>query len=191
MNAFMRLFDSFAAPLFGEDSEGRQVYFPSGIWGFGYFLKDAEAAEKMRRRVRMTFLFFFVLIIPIFNKIVPLNSPKDIPLLLGACASAGLFLYILLRWYARGLPRSNTRMTYREASERQVRTLGRGWLIAMTILQVPLIGLGVAVVAIDDPEMKWLGWSLIAMFSACLILFILKLRDYARMTADTKPSQVP
>lgn len=184
MNAVMRLFDSFAAPLFGEDSEGRQVYFPSGAWGSGYVLKSAESFQAMRCRVRMTFLFFFIFIIPVFIKIVPLNSPNDIPLLLGACASVGLVFHILLRWYARGLPRSNTRMTFREASERHVKALGRGWLIAMTILQIPLIILGVTVVAIDDPEMKRLGWVLITMFGACLIIFILKLRDYARITAD-------
>ena len=188
MNAVMRFFDSFAAPLFGEDPEGRQVYFPSGIWGSGYVPKDAEAADKLRHRVRMSFLIFFVFIIPVFPQIIPLNTPSDIPLLLGASVSVGLMFHMLLRWYARGLPRSNTRMTLREANARHIKSLGRGWLIAGIILSLLLIGLGIAVVAIDTPGMKWLGWLLIAMFSACLVGFIVNLRSHARMAADNEMS---
>ncbi len=186
MNAFMRLFDSFAAPLFGTDAEGRPVYFPSGTWGYGYVLKDAKAADKIRRRVRMSFMIFFIFVVPVFIQIIPLNTSSDIPLLLGASVSVGVILNILLRWYARGLPRSNTRMTLREANARHVRSLGRGWLIAMMILMLPLIGLGVAVVAMDEPDMKWLGWILIVMFSGCLVSFIVKLRSHARMASDNE-----
>jgi hypothetical protein len=188
MNAVMRFFDSFAAPLFGEDPEGRQVYFPSGAWGSGYTPKDSEAADKIRRRVRRNFLILFVFVIPVFTQIIPLNSPSDIPLLLGASASIGLIFHMLLRWYARGLPRSNTRMTLREANARHIKSLGRGGLIAGIILSLPLIGLGVAIVAIDEPGMTWLGWFMIAMFSACLAAFIVKLRSHARMAADNEMS---
>ncbi len=188
MNVFMRFFDSFAAPLFGPDAEGRQVYYPSGAWGSGYIPEDAQAADKIRRRVRMSFMIFFIFIVPAFTRIIPLNTPSDIPLLLGASVSMGLMFSFLLRWYARGLPRSNTRMTLREASARHVKSLGRRGLIAMIILSLPLIGLGIAVVAIDDPDMNWLGWVLIAMFSACLVAFIVKLRSHARMAADNELS---
>lgn len=181
MNAFLRLFDSFASPLFSEDAEGRQVYFPSGAWGAGYRPADAEAAHKLRAKVRNSFIVFFVVVLPLAIQFIPLSKPGDLPLLIGASAAIGFLFNMLLRSYARGLPRSDARTTFKEARTRQLKTLGRGWLIVMIILALPLIGLGAAILAIGEPDMAWLGWTLIAMFSACLISVILNLRAHARV----------
>ncbi len=183
MNAFMRFFDSFASPLFSEDAEGRQVYFPSGAWGAGYLPKDAAAADKLRTKVRYSFIVFFVVVLPVVIQFIPLDNPGDVPFLMGVSIGIGLIFNIVLRFYALGLQRSDARITFGEARQRHLKTLGRGWLIAMIILSLPLIGLGAAILAIGEPEAAWLGWTLIAMFGACLVTFIVSLRAHTRAKA--------
>ena len=181
MNAIMRFFESFASPLFSEDAEGRQVYFPSGAWGAGYLAKDAEAARKLRAKVRNSFIVFFVVVLPVVIQFIPLSKPGDLPLLIAVSVAIGMMFNIVLRFYARGMQRSEVKLSFGEARTRHLKTLGRGWLIAMIFLSLPLIGLGAAILVLDNPEMAWLGWTLIVMFGACLISVIVNLRAHARV----------
>jgi hypothetical protein len=181
MRFIVRGFDIFAAPLFKIDSEGRQVFFPWGFWGSGYVIADAEAAARLRRIVRTTWMVFFLVGIPVITLFARAETLTDFLAFVAIGSLSGLGMSLWFRWLARGLPRADLRLSMREAQDAQTRAMGRSGLLVMLALSLMLIVLGAVAIAIGGREGVWLGTILIAMFGACLAVFLWQWRRLQRL----------
>lgn len=182
MGPFTRLFDSFAAPFFKTGPDGEQLFFPTGVWGTGYRIPNAEKAEDMRRSVRRLYMVFFLVVIPLLSGTLDLKAPYGWLLLLAVAGSVGLATRYWLLWQATGLETTQVHLTQTEVSANQARTLGRGWLIAMIVVSIVLIALFVTMLqTAEDDQDRWIGWAGLAMFVACLGVFVWQLYKLKRI----------
>lgn len=181
MNFVARWFDIFAAPLFKTDHEGRDVFFPWGVWGAGYILEDRRAADRLRKLVRGTWMAFFFIGIPILTQFVHVGTGRQLVVAGIVGAGFGLGASAWFKWQVRGRPRSDLRMSLREAQDAQTLAMGRGGLLIMLTLSLLLIALGVMAIAVGGRDGTWIGGLLIAMFGGCLGVFFWQWRRLGRL----------
>ncbi|MDX2155220.1 MAG: hypothetical protein SFW09_01825 [Hyphomicrobiaceae bacterium] len=183
MRTVSRLLDIFIEPLFRTDPEGRQVFFPWGVWAAGYVLPDAVTAESMRRTLRTTWLVFFLVGIPLAILLMPLRDPVDLLPVIAASAIVSLAMLGWFRWLARDLQRSSMKLPLREAQDAQTRAMGRTGILAMMVLSLILMALGVATLVTAGHDRRWIGGLLIGMFGLCLVVLAWHWRRLSRLEA--------
>lgn len=178
MQFVTRYFDSLVNPLFARDSQGRFVFYPYGALGRGRILPDEATAERIRRRVRVGYMLFFLILIPAmgyFGATFGAGGTRfTVMELLGFIALGGivgLAFQLYMRSLVRGRPVSDERLTFRSTWQTQARTLGRGWLTGLLIVSILLVLSGLAALAIDPRGNLVAGLTSIVMFGLCAVLF--------------------
>ena len=59
----MGYFDNLAASSFKSDSDGKTVFFPWGIVGRGYILKNPEQEKELKRFIKIYHIISLVLVL--------------------------------------------------------------------------------------------------------------------------------
>lgn len=168
MRFIVRCFDIFAAPLFKSDRGGRPVFFPWGFWGPGYVLPSQEAAERLRRSVRTSWAVLFLLGIPVISLIVLQAMAGDFLGFVAIGGAAGLGMSLYFRSMTRGMERSDTRLSMREAQDAKIQAMGRSGLRVMSALSLVLMVLGGAVLVGGGRDSVPLASAMVAIFGACV-----------------------
>jgi hypothetical protein len=176
MRFFTRYFDSLTDPLFKQDADGRHVFFPAGVLAGGRALPDAAAAEVLRRRVRAAYIGFFCVVIPIAGGAAGLAGQTDWRVATAFGLVAGLLMWGYMLFLARGLPRSDARLSIREAQQVQSRALGRGWIKTLLVTASVLVLGGLATVLMEAGSARLTGLFAAIFFGACAVVFWRQLR---------------
>lgn len=177
MNAISRYFDSLTAPMFKTDEAGRHLFFPAGIWSKGRIVGDAAASERLKARIRKAYMLLFLVAIPL-TVIVALSVPgaSGWPFYIGVGAVVGIIFNIVVFSLARGMEKTDARMTMKDAYSAQAKALGTGWLKALAIGSGILAAGGGAMAVFATGTERRDGLIALVLFSACLVLFVMQLR---------------
>jgi hypothetical protein len=186
MRFLMRYFDSLTNPLFKQDAEGRHVFFPMGVLAAGRTLPDADAAEVMRRRVRGMYMAFFCVVIPIVGGAAGVIGRTDWRVSIGFGLVAGLLMSGCMLYLARGLPRSDVRLTLGEAQQAQSRALGRGWIKTLLVMSSVFVAGGMAMALIETGSSRLMGLFAAVFFAACAAVFWRQLRMLSEGDAEVR-----
>lgn len=177
MSFITRYFDGLIEPLFKTDDMGRRLFFPAGVLSKGRVILDEDRVMDLKRKVRMAYMVFFLVFIPLLAGLTPwLGSSAWVPAILIGLA-AGLAMNAYLFSLARGLPKTSERMNVGEAYRAQAVKLGRGWLLTLAI-STGVLAVGSLMLAFLDPKTGMLaGLSGAVFFVALAAVFVYQLRS--------------
>lgn len=166
----MGYFDGLTDGAFKTDTQGRQVFYPWGVLGKGYVMRDSEHHESLRGKIKL--MYQITLPVVILNQIV-----------FGFVANL-IFLPLYIVWYlvmlkrwTTGLEISSEKMTVKEARRNSAKSHNRGTLIFFVIVSVVFVLLGLLVMA--DGHF-WPGLFCSVFFAACGGMIGLMLRDKSK-----------
>jgi hypothetical protein len=129
-------FDTLVEPMFQRDEQGREIFFPFGIGSRGRVVPDAATARSLRQRLRhgwMAFFFGWIPFISVFSVVIP-NIWAFIAVLLMSMAMVWTFTANV----ARGLERSQRRMTISNQSASVMATHSLRKMVLMLVLSIGL-----------------------------------------------------
>ena len=172
-----RYFDSLVEPLFKTDTEGREIYFPAGVFSKGRVVTDAAEGVALRRKVRGAYIVLFLGVLPLSLGLLPWLRVSTWVAAIVMGAVVGLAMNAYFYALARHLPASDERMNMGEAYRSQAQKLGRGWLLALAISMAVLAMASVAAALLDDTFGLVEGIAAAAFFSALTAVFVYQLRS--------------
>ncbi len=135
-------FDQLVEPMFQRDEQGREVFFPFGIGTRGRVVPDAATARSMRQRLRhgwMAFFFGWIPFISVFSVTIP-NIWAFMAVLLLSVA----LMWLFTGQVARGLARSQRRMTIANQSASVMASYSLRKMLLMLALSVGLTASNIA-----------------------------------------------
>ncbi|MDY0008197.1 MAG: hypothetical protein RBS08_00695 [Bdellovibrionales bacterium] len=175
----MGYFDGLTDAAFKTDVQGRQVFYPWGVMGKGYVLRDAEHHASLRGKIKLMYMVTLPLII--FNQVV-----------FGFIANL-IFLPVYIIWYlvmlrvwTGGLEISSEKITIAEARRNSAKSHNRGTLIFFVIVSVIFVLLGLLMMA-DGHVVPGLICSVF--FGGCGWMIGQMLRDKSKQKALSDTSQ--
>lgn len=105
----MGYFDNVTAASFKEDSRDRTIFFPWGIMGKGYILRDKGQEQELRRFIKFHHMISIAFL-------AFLGSLPEWWFLCLAFTSASIIVWMIkIRRSVNGLPTSDERLRYRES----------------------------------------------------------------------------
>jgi hypothetical protein len=166
----MGYFDGLTNASFRKDSQGRDVFYPYGIYGRGRIIRDAEAAARLRASIKRFYILLMALLPPLIV-IVRLAHVSLVYLALlvlaGTAISAGY-----VRRLTRGLPYSEERLTYRESLQNSLRGHSKLGLVLLAIVSAVFVALGIFILSLDPAANLGLALVQILFFGLCLLVFL-------------------
>jgi hypothetical protein len=174
----MGYFDGLTNASFRKDAQGRDVFYPHGVFGRGRIIPDAETALRLRRSMKRFYIALLVVFLPVIV-VANLMHVSFVALVLLALAAMAVSVAYVLH-LARGLPFSDERLTYKESLQNSARGHNKVGLILLAILSALFVALGVFILSLDPAENLWLGLACILLFGFCLIMFLRMLIAKAR-----------
>jgi hypothetical protein len=166
----MGYFDGLTNASFRKDSQGRDVFYPYGIYGRGRIVPDAETAQRLRSSIKRLYILLMAILPPAIV-IIRLAQLSLVYLLLLVLAGAAISTGYVRR-LARGMPYSDERLTYRESLQNALRGYSRLSLVLLAILSAVFVALGVFILSLDPAENLWLALVLILFFGLGLLVFL-------------------
>ena len=115
----MGYFDGLANSSFKIDAEGREVFFPYGIFAKGRVLPDAETADAIRGKIVNFYKILMFAGIPL--SVVLVNLPGGVIALVGVGILACFGSWFYFRQLCEGLEISDERLGYAEAQRNAAR----------------------------------------------------------------------
>jgi hypothetical protein len=175
----MGYFDGLTNASFRKDSQGRDVFYPYGIYGRGRIVPDAEAAARLRESIKRLYIVCMAALPPLIVVVRLAHISLAYLLLLVLVGIAIVVGYV--RHLTRGLPYSEERLTYRESLQNSLRGHSKLGLVLLAIVSAGFVALGVFILSLDPAENFWLALVLILFFGFGLLVFLgmllLKLRQ--------------
>jgi hypothetical protein len=166
----MGYFDGLTNASFRKDGQGRDVFYPYGIYGRGRIVPDAEAAARLRESIKRLYILFMAAL-PLLIVIVRLADISLAYLLLLILAGIAIVTGYVRRM-TRGLPYSDERLTYRESVQNSLRGHSKHGLVLLAIVSAVFVVLGVFILSLDPAANLWLALALILFFGLCLAVFL-------------------
>lgn len=147
-SAVSGFFDKIVDARFKRDAQGRLMFFP---WGFGTgrLVPDAQTEVRLRTATWWMMLLLFVVAIPAiagYSSAVHPQGKSFIPYFLG-CVALGYAFQIYPAWLARGLPRSDQRMSYVAMMVQSLDRFGRKFLIFGLVTSLAFVLISVVMLA--------------------------------------------
>jgi Ca2+/Na+ antiporter len=155
-------FNALTAGYFKTGADGREVFFPWGVWGRGYAIPSEQRYESMHRQLKIYMIAIMVLII------APIAAQFYIT---GFIVAAALMLFYVA-WVPllkRGLEPSEERMSVRGNMATQARIHHAGVLWALEIMSIVFVATGI-VMLIVEPKQWFLALAPIVFFGFCAIV---------------------
>lgn len=172
----MRYFDGMADACFKHDAQGRAIFFPSGVLSKGRIVPDEKLVGQIKTRLKRAYMIMVPLAVLLGASSYSLSLPAFFILM----AILVLSFNAYLRHLASGLEISAERLSIGEAYFHQARALGRGWLIALSIICALFAVAGLALAFLDPGKEWWAGLGSAAFFAAMLALFLVQLHGLGR-----------
>lgn len=166
----MGYFDGLTDAAFKTDTEGRQVFYPWGVLGKGYVMRDADHYQSLREKIKLMYMVSLPLVI--FNQVV-----------FGFVANL-IFVPIYFVWYlvmlkrwTSGLDISGEKMTMAEARRNSAKSHNRGTLVFFVVVSAVFVMLGLWMMGSGH---FWAGLLSAAFFGACGVSIWMMLRDKSK-----------
>ena len=166
----MGYFDGLANSAFKKDAEGRDLFYPNGIFGKGRVLPDAETAAMLRAKLVNFYKLMMLGGIPLM--VVLVNIPGGIPVVIVVGVAIGIGSWIYFRRLTRPFPTTDERMTYAEANRSAARGHSYVGLIVLSVIGFLFVVAGVFLILVGDSEAQWIGIGSVVFFGACLFAFL-------------------
>jgi hypothetical protein len=172
----MGYFDGLTDGAFKTDAQGRHVFYPWGVMGKGYVMRDADNHQSMRRKIKWMYIVTLPLII--INQSVwgVKANLVFLPLYL-------IWYVLMLKRWTAGLEVSGEKITVAEARRNSAKSHNRGTLIFLFIVSVLFVLMGLLSMAAGR---IWLGLFISVFFGFCGGMIGMMIRDKSR--AASSPS---
>ena len=172
----MGYLDRLTDPSFKQQPDGATAFYPGGIWGKGFVLPDRDFEERLRRKLKISYIAFF--------------AAMFIALIAGDTFSpdtAILFPFVVLPFYflwfefsvrrkVREFPVAPTRLTLRDTADSQAKALSWSWLIPLAGICIMFLAAGAWIIFVSPAD--WIVGTLTVVFSLlCLLSFANILRS--------------
>src|SRR5262245_2972311 len=128
----MGYFDGLTNASFRKDAQGRDLFYPHGVFGKGRIIPDAQTAARLRASMKRFYIVLFVAFLPL----IVIANVMHLPILylvIFALAVMALSVAHMLK-LAQGLPYSDERLTYRESLQNSARGHNKAILILLAII---------------------------------------------------------
>jgi hypothetical protein len=174
----MGYYDAIASSAFKMTRDGRMAFYPWGKFGKGYVAPTEAQYRKLRRFVT----WFYIAILPLC--------------ILAGAAGHWLFLipvllvvvpvyWVFVRSLTRGLPRTDEKLTFRDAYENQARNQGLFRLWFLFLASLAFFAAGIAIVVTGGDPVS--GTFVILFAGSCVALFGWMLRARRRLREQPAP----
>jgi len=155
---------------FEQDVEGRELFFPHGVWSHGYVVPTRDAADAIRTFLRR---YHSIVLAILFVSVVLM---RGYALLL---VPVVLILYpFLIRTQTRGLERSAERRKFRDVLKRRAKVFGWGQVVLGLLGSTLFVVLGIA---LSHKMPWWQVWLPAGFFGLCsvgyLVIAAIKLKS--------------
>jgi hypothetical protein len=155
--------DALTAQFFKTDAQGREYFFPLGIWSRGRLLPDPATAQALRRKVRRLYGAVVLAAIGVVV-LVQAVAPEALVWAVAVAGASGLGLSAYLLHLARPFPKSDVRLTYGEAMRYQV-AQHPPVVYAIFAVFSALLSLAAAYIVIMDAR-ETFPWSILTMLGS-------------------------
>ena len=172
----MGYFDGMVETCFKRDAQGRAIYFPGGIFSKGRIVPDENRVMELKARLNRA----YVIMLPLTIVLGAVAYSKSLPIFLILMGLLTLGFNFYLRSLASGFEISNEKLGLVKAYANQARALGRGWLIALTVMCAVVVVFGLITAILEPGMLLWTGLSSAALFGALAGLFLFQLRSLGR-----------
>jgi len=174
----MGYYDTIASSAFKMTRDGRMAFYPWGRLGKGYVAPSEAQYRKLRRAVTWFYIAMlplgllaaaaghWVLFIPLLVVVIPVY-------------------WIIVRFLTRGMPRTDEKLTLRDAYENQARNQSRLRTWFLFLLALAFFAFGIYTVASGGDPMN--GTFIILFAGACAALFGWMLRARRRLREAPQP----
>lgn len=167
----MGYFDGLTDAAFKTDAAGRYVFYPWGVLGKGYVMRDAAHYESLRGKIK--WMYIVVLPVIIFNQ-VSFGVKANLIFL----AVYMIWYLVMLKYWTSGLEVSNEKMTVAESRRNSAKSHNRATLIFLVIISVVFVLLGLWMMASGH---FWQGFLSSIFFGGCGFMIMLMLRDKGKV----------
>lgn len=166
----MGYFDGLTDAAFKTDTQNRQVFYPWGVLGKGYVMRDAEHYHELRGKIKR--MYMVTLPAVIINQLVfgVVGNLIFLPLYI-------IWYLVMLKRWTSGLEISSEKMTVKEARRNSAKSHNRGTLIFFVIVSVVFVLLGGLMMS---DGLVWQGLFCSVFFGACGVMIGLMLRDKSK-----------
>lgn len=166
----MGFFDGLTDPSFKQQPDGSTAFYPGGVLGKGFVLPDRDFEERLRRKLKISYIVFFA---PIFTALLAGDAFfPDTAILFPFVALPLYFLWFefSVRRKIRDFPIAPTRLTLRDTADSQAKALSWWWLIPLAGICITFLAVGVWIIFVSPAD--WVVGSLAVAFSLlCLLSF--------------------
>jgi len=180
----MGYFDGLTNGAFKTDKQGRRLFFLYGKLGKPRLLPTEADEQSMRAKFKSFYKYTFFVLIPV---IVVLNAflARSVTTLVLVGAALIIPMYVWLEIQARKYPKVDGTLTFAEAYSNSAAGHNYWTLIALTALSGLFVLLGVLIIAIGNPEDRWIGIACALFFGACgvVIGWMARLKSKQRKAA--------
>jgi hypothetical protein len=153
-------FDGLTDAAFKKDSQGKNLFFPWGVFGAGYVLEDEAAKNKMRRYLKINYM---IMLPSLFLLLMFVGAIKTVL----ASLMYSVWFYFQLHKMTRQLPRSTEKLKLSESSLNSARSHSLFTLILLTLLSLGFVAAGIWISVVGVDSEVWVGYMCIVFFGLC------------------------
>ena len=154
----MSYFDGITAPMFKKDEEGNELFFPWGIFGYGFVIPTKEKKTQLFKTLKKINIVSLVLAIVLARSGIALLFL--LPFLL-----FGYYIYI--QTITRNMIKSNESLKLSEAHKNSAQSFSYTDLILMSLVSLGFVFAGIWIII--EGKGFWIGLASVVFFGACFV----------------------
>lgn len=159
----MGYFDAITSGSFKTMPDGRQLFFPWGVFGRGYAIPTVAEYVRLRRQVKINTAVSLVLIIAV----------AAMQRYLWTLGVGGALMIAYAAWayvQMHSLQPTEERLSYRESLSTQAILHNKAVLWAMEVVSILYVATGLVILVVD-PQSWFIALASIVFFGACAAVF--------------------
>lgn len=165
----MGYFDGLTDACFKNSNDGRQVFYPYGVLGNGYYMPDSETYQKTRGFVKNFYIITFPLVII-------LGATRLILPAIVISSVLMLYYFFKIKKIATNLEKCDIKLTMKESYINSARSHNIVTLWLLLIFSIFFVISGSLMVMLDTKAF-WPGLLGIIFFGPCAIVFIFMIKN--------------